>query len=215
MIARLVLSDPQRFKEDNSNDELFYEHPRFVHHLDEGFRKRLTQLYKDRIPTNSVILDLMSSWVSHLPQEVNYKKVIGHGLNNQELTRNNRLDSFWIQNLNKNQNLPLEDNSIDICLMVAAWQYLQYPEQISLELRRVVRPSGKLIVSFSNRAFWSKTPEVWLQGSDVQRIKYIIDVLRMNGWNSIEKIMEETKPLSFLPFISLNGDPFFSILATD
>ena len=76
-----VLNNQQRVKQDESNDELFYSMPRFVQHLDGGFRKELTNLYSDRIEADSIILDLMSSWVSHLPASNNYKEVIGHGLN--------------------------------------------------------------------------------------------------------------------------------------
>ena len=63
----------------------FYSEPRFVHHLDAGFRARLTQLYRDRIPPCADVLDLMSSWVSHLPEDIRYDQVIGHGLNDEEL----------------------------------------------------------------------------------------------------------------------------------
>ena len=76
-----VLEDSQRFKLDSSDDAIFYSEPRFVHHLDAGFRARLTALYRERIPPCAQVLDLMSSWVSHLPEDVSYDKVIGHGLN--------------------------------------------------------------------------------------------------------------------------------------
>ncbi|KGG11906.1 MULTISPECIES: class I SAM-dependent methyltransferase [Prochlorococcus] len=207
------LEDYQRYKEDNDDDELFYTYPRFVNHLDDSFRKRLTQLYRDKINVDNVVLDLMSSWTSHLPEEIIYQRVVGHGLNLQELQRNNRLDSFWTQNFNVNQILPLEDNSIDTCLMVAAWQYLQYPEELSFELRRVIKEGGQLIVSFSNRAFWVKSPQVWVTSSDSERINYVRQVLERQGWHSFETISERTSKKSFLPFKSLEGDPFFSVLA--
>ena len=94
----LVLEESQRRKWDTSNDQLFYAEPRFVQHLDEAFRERLTQLYRERIPKRAVVLDLMSSWVSHLPDDGVYERVIGHGLNEKELAANKRLDSHWLQN---------------------------------------------------------------------------------------------------------------------
>ena len=63
-----------------------------------------------------------------LKEEKKYKKVIGHGLNKQELEKNTIFDTYWIQNFNLNQEIPLDNKSVDCCLMVAAWQYLQYPE---------------------------------------------------------------------------------------
>ena len=46
---------------------------------------QVTQLYRLRIPENAVIVDLMSSWVSHLPPDKKYKRVVGHGMNAAEV----------------------------------------------------------------------------------------------------------------------------------
>ena len=107
----LVLEESQRRKWDGSDDVLFYAEPRLVHHLDQAFRTRLTALYAERIPKNAVVLDLMSSWVSHLPEDKPLERVIGHGLNEKELATNPRLDSYWLPNLNQNQELPLPAGS--------------------------------------------------------------------------------------------------------
>ena len=178
----LVLEESQRRKWDTSNDQLFYAEPRFVQHLDEAFRERLTQLYRERIPKRAVVLDLMSSWVSHLPEEITYTSVIGHGLNARELAANPRLDRHWVQNLNHNQTLPLEAASVDAALIVAGWQYLEYPEAIAAELLRVIRPGGQLIVAFSNRMFFTKAPQIWADGSDRDHLAYVADVLIAQGW---------------------------------
>ena len=151
-----VLSEQDRWKQDRSDDALFYAEPRFVHHLDGAFRARLTALYRERIPAGAVVLDLMSSWVSHLPEDLPTKEVIGHGLNARELEANPRLDRHWLQNLNLDQRLPLETGSVDAVLIVAGWQYLQQPEAVAAELLRVVRPRGEVIVAFSNRMFFSE-----------------------------------------------------------
>ena len=113
----------------------------------------------------------------------NYKKVIGHGLNKQELEKNKILDSYWIQNFNLNQKIPLESGSIDYCLMVAAWQYLQYPENLTKEISRILSNKGKIIVSFSNRAFWHKAPNIWTTSTENERVKYVRQVLMSNGFN--------------------------------
>ncbi|AAQ00491.1 MULTISPECIES: methyltransferase domain-containing protein [Prochlorococcus] len=210
-----VLTDIERVKEDSTDDSIFYAQPRFVTHLDDLFLKELTDLYRKRISKDSIILDLMSSWISHLPKEVKYKRVIGHGLNQIELERNDRLDSYWVQNLNIKQKLPLEDSSIDVCLMVAAWQYLQYPEELAFDLKRIIKPKGKLIVSFSNRAFWSKAPLVWTQGSDLDHINYIKNVLVKQGWAEPEVIVKVPKKEGFLGFLGAGGDPFFSVIASN
>ena len=214
-MVKKVLSDYQRSKEDNTDDLYFYAQPRLVHHLDESFRLCLTELYSELIESNSIILDLMSSWTSHLPTNIQYKKVIGHGLNKIELEKNTRLDSYWVQNLNSDQKLPLEDSSIDVCLIVAAWQYLQQPEEIAAELKRIIRPKGLLIVSFSNRAFWSKAPKIWTEGSDIDHINYINSMLISQGWAKPKSISKQTMLKGFLGNIGIHGDPFFSIIATN
>jgi len=209
----LVLSEAERFKLDASDDSLFYAEPRFVQHLDAAFRSRLTALYRQRIPPCAVVLDLMGSWVSHLPEEVRYQQVIGHGLNDQELAANPRLDRYWVQNLNRNQQLPLEDASVDAALIVAGWQYLQQPEPVAAELLRVVRPRGQVIVAFSNRMFFQKAPQVWTDGGDRDHLAYVARVLLAQGWGRPELIAESTTAAGPLGWIGGKGDPFFAVVA--
>ena len=209
----MKLSTYDRNKSDISDDEIFYQQPRFVHHLSDSFRNRLTSLYSQYLLNHHIILDLMSSWVSHLPSNISYKKVIGHGMNEAELSSNERLDRFFVQNLNKKQNMPLEDSSIDVGLIVAGWQYLQYPEKVSLELSRVIKSDSLLIISFTNRAFWTKAPNIWTYSSEEKRIEYVTSVLTSNGWR-IEKILnEKTQDKKLFGFYSSESDPFFSVIA--
>ena len=209
----MKLSNDDRDKSDISDDEIFYQQPRFVHHLSDSFRTRLTSLYSEYLLNHHIILDLMSSWVSHLPTNIRYKKVIGHGMNQAELSSNERLDSFFVQNLNKKQNMPIEDSSIDVGLIVAGWQYLQYPEKVSLELSRIIKSDSLLIISFTNRAFWTKAPNIWTYSSEEKRIEYVTSVLTANGWR-IEKVLnEKTQDKKLFGFYSSESDPFFSVIA--
>ena len=154
----------------------------------------------------------MSSWDSYLPTTKRYKKVLGHGLNKEELERNKYFDKYWIQNFNKDQKIPLETESIDFCLMVAAWQYLQYPENISMEISRILKNNGKLIIAFSNRAFWTKAPKIWTNSDEKQRVNYVRNVLVSNGFHE-PKIIKKfvLNNLKILPF--LNHDPFYCLIA--
>ena len=172
-----VLNNYQRKKLDESNDEDFYSDPKFVYHLDANFRQYLTDVYNKEISDYSTVLDLMSSWDSYLPEKKKYKKVIGHGLNKQELEKNKIFDTYWIQNFNLNQEIPLDNGSVDYCLMVAAWQYLQYPENLTKEIVRILSNQGKIIIAFSNRAFWHKAPNIWTTSTEEERIKYVRKVL--------------------------------------
>tara|TARA_B100000886_G_scaffold42257_1_gene25965 strand:+ start:716 stop:1354 length:639 start_codon:yes stop_codon:yes gene_type:complete len=208
-----VLNNYQRKKLDESNDEEFYSDPKFVYHLDANFRQYLTSIYKNEMVNNSTVLDLMSSWDSYLPNEKKYKKVIGHGLNKQELEKNKIFDSYWIQNFNLNQEIPLENCSIDFCLMVAAWQYLQYPENLTREISRILNNKGKIIISFSNRAFWHKTPNIWTSSTEEERVGYVRKVLVSNGFNEPRIIKKFSEP-NINIFNFLNKDPFYCLIAT-
>ena len=208
-----VLSNYQRKKLDESNDAEFYSDPKFVYHLDANFRQYLVSIYKNEIVNNSTVLDLMSSWDSYLPNKKKYKKVIGHGLNKQELEKNKIFDSYWIQNFNLNQEIPLENNSVDYCLMVAAWQYLQYPENLTREISRILNNNGKIIISFSNRAFWHKAPNIWTSSTEEERVKYVRKVLISNGFNE-PKIIKKFNEPNVNIFNFLNKDPFYCLIAT-
>ena len=208
-----VLNNYQRKKIDESNDEDFYSNPKFVYHLDANFRKYLSNVYKNEIANNSTVLDLMSSWDSYLPEEKKYKKVIGHGLNIQELEKNKIIDNFWIQNFNLNQEIPLNSESVDYCLMVAAWQYLQYPENLTKEIARILSKNGKFIISFSNRAFWHKAPNIWTSSTEEERVKYVRKVLITNGFNE-PRIIKKFNQTALNIFNFLYKDPFYCLIAS-
>ena len=208
-----VLNNYQRKKLDETNDEEFYSDPKFVYHLDANFRQYLSDLYESEISNNSIVLDLMSSWDSYLPKGKKYKKVIGHGLNKQELKKNKIFDSYWIQNFNLNQEIPLDQESVDYCLMVAAWQYLQYPEKITKEISRILSCQGKFIIAFSNRAFWHKAPNIWTESTEEERVQYVRKVLILNGFHE-PKIIKKFNEPSLNLFNFLNKDPFYCLIAT-
>ena len=207
-----VLNNYQRKKLDESNDSEFYSDPKFVYHLDANFRKYLSSIYKNEINEYSTVLDLMSSWDSYLPDDKKYKKVIGHGLNKQELERNKIFDNYWIQNFNLNQDIPIDNESVDYCLMVAAWQYLQYPENLTNEIARILTNQGKLIISFSNRAFWHKAPNIWTTSTEQERVKYVRKVLITNGFNE-PKIIKKFDQTGLNIFNFIHKDPFYCLIA--
>jgi len=98
---------PESFRRlDESDDADFYAEQRLVTHIDDATIAALTQLYRERLPAGGAILDLMSSWVSHLPPEIGFARVAGLGMNRYELQQNPRLTDFVIHNLNATPELP-------------------------------------------------------------------------------------------------------------
>ena len=154
---------PEAFaKQDMGDDFAFYVPPRFVTHIDEAAVAALTNHYRHLVLAGGVVLDLMSSWVSHLPNEIAYVQVIGHGMNANELAANPHLDRWFVQDLNRESRLPLDDASLDAALCCVGVQYLQRPVAVFAEVRRALKPHTPFIVSFSNRCFPTKATAVWL-----------------------------------------------------
>jgi SAM-dependent methyltransferase len=103
----------------------------------------------------------MGSWVSHLPEDVAYGEVIGHGMNPVELEANPRLDQWFIRDFNRQPDLPLETASVDAALMCVSIQYLQRPIELLTDVARVLKPGGQMVISFSNRCFPTKAVAIW------------------------------------------------------
>jgi hypothetical protein len=173
-------------KIDTEEDEVFYEPPRLVCHIDDGAIAALTQFYRHSLPAGGVLLDLMSSWVSHLPPEIDYAEVIGHGMNATELAANPRLNRWFIQNLNRDAKLPLADASVDAATVCVSIQYLQQAVAVLSEVARVLRPGAPLIISFSNRCFWTKAVAIWRALDDSGHARLVERYLRRAGFERIE-----------------------------
>ena len=148
-------------KEDEDDDAAFYGPTRLVTHIDKAATLALAECYRAHLPTGGVLLDLMSSWISHLPPEKAFAEVIGHGMNAEELRANSRLSRSFVQDLNRTPGLPLDSYSCDAALCCVGVQYLQRPLEVFAEILRVLRPGAPFIVSFSNRCFPAKAVAIW------------------------------------------------------
>lgn len=209
------LQPTQRTKLDESDDGLFYSFPRFVTHVDESFIQQLTDLYRERLKPNTRIFDMMSSWVSHLPEEMTFEHVEGHGMNAEELARNPRLDHYFVQNLNQQQLLPLPDQSFDAVLNTVSVQYLQFAEAVFAEIYRILKPGGICIVSFSNRMFYEKAIQAWRDSSEGERVDLVKRYFAaVPGFSEPEVIARASSVPSFLQMLGIpGGDPFYAVIA--
>lgn len=151
---------------DETPDEEFYRTPRLVTHIDDRAIAAVTQLYREFFPPNGAVLDLMSSWVSHFPPEVEYRRAVGLGMNEEELRRNPRLDSYVVQNLNADPSLPFGDAEFDGCGICVSVDYLTRPVGVLREVGRVLAIGAPIVVTFSNRCFPTKAVAAWHQLDD-------------------------------------------------
>ncbi|MCQ8241619.1 class I SAM-dependent methyltransferase [Rhizosaccharibacter radicis] len=178
---------PQAFtRADPEPDALFYASPRFVEHLDAGAIAAVTQLYRTVLPEGGTVLDLMSSWISHLPPEMDFERVIGHGMNQEELDANERLDERFVRDLNLAPSLPLADRSLDAALCCAAVQYLTAPVGVFREVKRMLRPGAPFVITFSDRFFPTKAVALWQALDDADRLKLLDVLLKRAGFDLIE-----------------------------
>jgi SAM-dependent methyltransferase len=191
-------------KADPTPDRMFYAHPRFVTHIDDAAIAAVTQVYREILPADGAVLDLMSSWVSHLPAEIDHA-VVGHGMNAEELAANPRFSRWFVQDLNIDPALPLDSGSFDaVCLCVSV-QYLQRPVEVFREVARVLRPSGRFVVSFSNRCFPTKAVAIWqaLSGPDQQHL--VAAYMRAAGFGEVT--MRASTPA--------DGDPLWVVIGAN
>ncbi len=95
-------------------------------------------------------------------------------MNAAELARNQQLDQFFVRDLNKEPTgWALGDQSVDAVVCCVSVQYLQQPEQVQNEIRRVLNPEGVCIFTFSNRMFYQKAIAAWRDASDYARTQLV------------------------------------------
>ena len=191
-------------KADPSPDAEFYAEPRFVTHIDDVAIAAVTQAYRDRLPPGGDVLDLMSSWVSHLPDDVAYASVVGHGMSEEELAANPRLSRWFVQDLNIAPALPLGDAMFDGACLCVSVQYLQRPVDVFREVYRVLRPGAAFVVSFSNRCFPTKAVAIWQSLSPPDQQRLVSAYMRAAGFTEVDA-QAATPP---------HGDPLWIVIGT-
>ncbi len=148
-------------KEDESPDSVFYESARLVNHIDDYAIAAVGEAYRCFLPPEGEYLDLMSSWVSHFPADFPRNRIVGHGMNEEELKANPALAEYVLQDLNEDPKLPFEDSRFDGVVICVSVQYLTRPVEVFAEIGRVLKPGCPLIVAFSNRCFPMKAVRLW------------------------------------------------------
>ncbi len=168
-------------REDESDDGRFYSDARLVTHIDDGAIAALSAFYGRLIPRGAAVLDLMSSWISHLPGEIAPHAVTGLGMNAEELAANPVLTERVVQDLNREPVLPFADVSFDAAVVTVSVQYLTRPTEVFAEVGRVLRPAAPFAVAYSNRMFPTKAVAIWQAMSHGERADLIGLYFRLSG----------------------------------
>jgi len=181
---------------DESDDAAFYAAPRFVVHIDEATIAALTQWYGEVLAPGADVLDLMSSWVSHLPDVAALRlgRVVGLGLNAAELAANPRLAAYDVQDLNEKPQLPYADASFDAVLCAVSIQYLTRPLEVFAEVARVLRPGGRVAIATSQRCFPTKAIRAFHVLPPRERLALIALYLERAGGFAPAELVDRSPP---------------------
>jgi SAM-dependent methyltransferase len=199
---------PEHFRrQDERDDALFYAVPRLVTHIDDHAIEAVRRLYEELLPPSGAILDLMSSWKSHLPEGRPRCRVVGLGLNEVELRENDQLDEWVVHDVNADPRLPLPDGTFDAAVMAVSVQYLTRPVEVFREVRRALRPGAPFVVTFSNRLFPEKAIALWCACTAEERARLIGAYFHYaGGW---EGITAQDRS----PRLGLQADPLYAVWA--
>ena len=176
-------------REDEYDDRHFYSQPRLVVHIDEPAIAAIGQYFATSLPQDAVLLDLMSSWRSHLPTGFPKRKLVGLGLNDVEMRENPQLDEHVVHDLNANPRLPLDDATFDAAFVTVSIQYMTRPVEVFREVRRILKPGATFHVVFSHRMFPMKAIAIWQTLNMQQRAQLIGTYFQHSaGWTALEAV---------------------------
>ena len=179
---------PERFfrRVDESDDGVFYTQPRLVVHIDEHAIEAIRRYFSEVLPEDGVILDLMSSWRSHMPHEPRGRRLVGLGMNEVEMRENPQLDEYVIHDLNKDPSLPFDDQVFDAVVVTVSVQYITRPVEVFSEVRRLLKDDASFHVIYSNRMFPTKAVAVWQSLDDYRRGQLVgAYFVSSGGWDDV------------------------------
>jgi len=181
--------DPDLFAhQDTLPDSAFYAEPRKVVHIDDAAIGIVSGLYREMLPAGGAVLDLMSSWRSHLPPDVSYTRVAGLGMNADEMADNPQLTEYAVHDLNNAPKLPYSDHEFDAACCAVSVQYLRHPVEVFREVGRVLKPGAPFVITYSNRCFPTKAISLWLETNDAEHADLIALYFAAAGnWTPAER----------------------------
>ena len=148
-------------------------------HIDDEAIAAVGDLYEEMGVSDGDVLDLMSSWISHLRRPPRSLTVLG--MNAEELDANPMATARVVRDLNADPTLPFDDESFESVLCCVSVDYLVRPLEVFAEVHRVLRPEGRFICTFSNRLFPTKAIRAWLYASDGQRVSIVEEYFRSSA----------------------------------
>jgi hypothetical protein len=174
-------SDSPFIRSDEEADPVFYEQPRLVTHIDSKAMETVKALYGEILKPGMRVLDLMSSWRSHIPESLELETLVGLGLNSEEMGNNPQLTSHVVHDLNLDPRLPFDDQSFDAVICTVSVEYLTHPFNVFIDVARILKPQGFFVQTFSNRWFPPKAIRIWSELSEFERMGLVLEYFLGSG----------------------------------
>jgi len=173
--------------------------------VDDAAIAAVTDLYREIMPAGGAILDLVSSWLPHLPPEIEYRRVAGVGNDPCALAENPFLDEWRVQDLNKNPVLPYATGEFDGAAMCGSIQHLTRPCEVIREVGRVLRPGAPLVLTFSQRCLATKAIGCWCLLDDAAQLCLVArHFVEAGNWTDI-RCLDRTPPGGGRPLYAVIG----------
>lgn len=203
---------------DEDPDAAFYASPRLVTHIDSTAIAEICRLYRRHLTPGAHVLDLMSSWKSHLPVDLDVLSVTGLGMNGIELTENEQLTDHVVHDLNRDPRLPFGDAAFDAVVCTVSVEYLIQPFEVFKDVARVLRRGGTFVVTFSNRWFPPKVTQVWKETQDFEHMGLVLELfLASDRFDHLETYslrgLPRPKDDKYFPRVT-TSDPVFAVWGT-
>lgn len=205
-------------RENETPDGLFYDQPRMVNHIDETAQKRIKEIYGRFLQPGMSVLDLMSSWNSHVPESASGLEITGLGLNTEEMAKNSLLSKRVVHDLNDQPHLPFEDKFFDLAVCTVSIEYLTDPATVFEEIARVLKPGSSFVITFSDRWFPPKVTRLWTELHPFERQSLVGTYFAQSGlFENIhtESVKGYPRSETDLYFKQRNeSDPVFAVWGT-
>ncbi len=172
--------------------------------VDQVSIEQLKQFYAAYLKDGQQILDLLAGSDSYLPENLKNINVTGLALKETDLQANPALNQYTIQDINKQPQLPFEDQQFDAVTCAFGIEYMIHPIEIFKEVARILKPGGNFLISFSDRFYEKKVIHLWDDLHTFERMGLVLEYFRQSG--EFEQLHSE----SIRGLIRHEEDPFIN-----
>ncbi|CAM9425922.1 unnamed protein product [Pylaiella littoralis] len=178
---------------DETDDEKAFKAARKAPCLEGAARDSLIEHYARFLTAGADILEIGASVDSYLPEDMSFSKVVGMGMNEEEMKSNPRLTETIVQNLNSKSELPFPDDAFDFVTVPNSMEFFTDPRLVMREVYRVLKPQGLCLIPFTSQGAYKeyekKQISMWKTMNDAQHMWIIGSFFKFSadaGWDNLK-----------------------------